>query len=485
MARTKPTHKNLILTIVAVAQFMIVLDISIVNVALPSIYRTLHFTSTDNLQWVVTAYTLAFGGFLLLGGRAADLYGRKRQFMIGACVFALASLFTGLAQSTTWIEITRGIQGLAAAFMSPAALSIILVTFKQGKERNKALSVWGGIAAGGAGFGVLLGGILTQYLSWRWCFFINVPVAILVVLMAMYYIDESTADLDHTSLDLPGAILATSGLMLLVYGLTKTPQYGWTSHNTVEILGAAVILLIIFVINEAKSKHPLVPLGIFKIANIAAANLTQLPITASLYSMFFFVTLYVQLVLGYSPVKTGLGFLPITIVIGFIASRMFKIIGKIGYKIPLVIAPLLMATGLFMLSHITVGGTYWKDVFPGLVVMSLGLGAAFVSITVAATTGVPHRESGLASGLLNTSQQIGGSLGLAILSGIAASQATKYFMSHATQPNVALHAQVNGYHYAFLTGVIFALIAFLLATFLIHQKRGVNPDFDASSAAAL
>jgi EmrB/QacA subfamily drug resistance transporter len=393
------------------------------------------------------------------------------MFLGGVTVFMIASLFCGISQNTAWIEITRAIQGLAAAFMSPAALSILLTTFKEGKERNKALSVWGAIAAGGAAFGVLLGGILTQYLTWRWNFFINVPIGIIVIATTLYYIDESKAELDHHSLDLPGAVLATVGLILLVFGLTKGPTYGWTTHKTVEILGTSVILLALFIFNEAKSKHPLMPLRIFKIGNIAAANLTQLPITASLFSMFFFITLYVQNILGYSPVRSGLGFIPITIVIGVIATTMSKVIGKVGYKKPLMLAPLLLAAGLYMLSHVHVGGSYWVNVFPGLIVMSAGLGMVFVSITVAATTGVPRRDSGLASGLLNTSQQVGGSLGLAILSGVAASQTAKYFTHHLGHPNLSQYAQVNGYHYAFLTGMCFALVAFLFATFLIKHNK--------------
>ncbi|HUD05377.1 MAG TPA: MFS transporter [Candidatus Saccharimonadales bacterium] len=481
MARTKPTHKNIILTIMALAQFMVVLDVSIVNIALPSIFRSLHFTSESNLQWIVTAYTLAFGGFLLLGGRAADLFGRRKMFIAGVTVFSAASLMTGLAQTSTMIEITRAIQGLAAAFMSPAALSIVLTTFKEGKERNKALSVWGGIAAGGAAFGVLLGGLLTQYFSWRWNFFVNVPVGILVVIATTVYIKESKAELDHSQLDLPGAVFATGGLMLLVYGLTKAPSYGWTATHTIELLGSSVALLIAFLINETYTKHPLLPLKFFKIKNIAAANLTQLPITASLYSMFFFITLYVQDVLHYSPVRAGVSFLPITFIIGFIAIMMSRVIGKVGYKKPLVVAPLFMAAGLFYLTHVRVDGSYVHDVLPGLILMSMGLGAVFVSITVAATTGVPHRESGLASGLLNTAQQIGGSLGLAILSGIATSETAKYLASHAYQQNANLHAQVNGFHYAFYAGVGFAVLAFLFAVFLIRQKKSEKVEFDPTA----
>ncbi|HEY5267897.1 MAG TPA: MFS transporter, partial [Candidatus Saccharimonadales bacterium] len=389
MARTKPTHKNLILSIVALAQFMVVLDVSIVNVALPEIYKTLHFTSTSNLQWIVTAYTLAFGGFLLLGGRAADLFGRKKVFISGVSVFIVASLFTGLAQSSGMIEITRGLQGLAAAFMSPAALSIVITTFKEGRERNVALSIWGGIAAGGAAAGVLIGGILTQYLSWRWNFFINVPIGIMVVLAAIFYIDETSAGLDHKHLDLKGALLVTTGLIALVYGFTQAPIHGWSSHKTVEFFIASAVLLIAFVFNELKVKHPLVPFSVFKIGNVAAADLTQLPVTACLFSMFFFISLYIQQVLHYSPVRTGLSFIPITIVIGVTASQMSKVVGRFGYKRPLMIAPIFMALGLFWLSRIKVNGSYFVNVLPGLIIVALGLGIVFVAITIAATYGVP------------------------------------------------------------------------------------------------
>jgi EmrB/QacA subfamily drug resistance transporter len=464
---------------------MVILDVSIVNVALPSIYKALHFTSTSNLQWIVTAYTLALGGFLLLGGRAADLFGRKKVFIGGVSAFILASLFTGLAGSSGMIEITRGIQGLAAAFMSPAALSILITTFKEGHERNVALSIWGGISAGGAAAGVLVGGILTQYLSWRWNFFVNVPVGILVIIAAIFYIDETDAGLDHKHLDLKGALMVTTGLITLVYGFTQAPTIGWSNHRTIEFFTASLVLLVGFVINELKVKHPLVPFSVFKISNIAAANLTQLPITASLYSMFFFISLYVQQVLHYSPVRTGLGFIPISIVIGVIASQMSKAIRRFGYKRLLMIAPIFMALGLYYLSRIRADGNYFTDVLPGLVVVAIGLGIVFVSITVAATTGVPKDKAGLASGLLNTSQQIGGAIGLAILSGVSAGKITSYLAHHVHQANIAAVAQVNGSKYAFLTGVIFAIIALLLATFLIKEDRTKNAVLDPSIKASL
>lgn len=473
-------HKNLVLLIVAVAQFMVVLDTSIVNVALPSIYKSLGFTSTDSLQWVVTAYTLAFGGFLLLGGRAADLYGRRKMFIGSVAAFSLLSLLTGLAQSDIQIDIFRALQGLSAAFMSPAALSIVLTTFKEGKERASALSVWGAVAAGGAAVGVLLGGILTQYLDWRWNFFVNVPVGLGIALAAYLYVPDSKADLDHKKLDLPGAVLVTSGLMILVYAFTKAPSYGWTDMKTLELFGASIVLLAAFLFNERRSKHALMPLGIFKIANVAAANLAQLPITAGMFSMFFFVTLYVQNVLGYSPVQSGLSFLPITFVIGGISVAMQHVIAKIGYKKPLIFAPLLIAGGLFYLAaNMEVGGSYWVNVLPGLVITAAGMGMTFITITIAATTGVPARESGLASGLLNTSQQIGGSLGLAILTGISTSAAAGYIADHASQaaqPLTALSAQVTGFQHALYVGVFFAIASSLVAVLFIRERQGETID---------
>lgn len=480
----KVVHKNIVLLIVAVAQFMVVLDSSIVNVALPSIYKALHFTSTGNLQWVVTAYTLAFGGFLLLGGRAADLYGRKKLFVWAVSVFALLSLGTGLSQSALMIDIMRAVQGLAAAFMSPAALSIVLTTFKEGKERATALSVWGAVAAGGAAAGVLLGGILTEYLDWRWNFFVNVPVGIAIAVAAYRYVPESKADLDHSKLDAPGAILVTAGLMLLVYTFTKAPTWGWLNHRTLEYFAGAAVLLAGFLVNEARSKHALMPLGIFKVANVAAANVTQLPIIAAMFSMFFFISLYVQQVLHYSPVQSGLCFLPITFVIGFISVMMQHIVGRVGYKKPLIAGPIIITAGLLYLAHfMKVDGSYFADVFPGLIIMAAGMGMVFISVTIAATNGVPHRESGLASGLLNTSQQVGGSLGLAILSGIAASGATSYAKNLMSDPKMAnmdmpvqALAQVHGYQNALHVAAGFAVAAAVSATLFIRYHKGEEID---------
>lgn len=470
MVKSK-VNKNLVLFIIALAQFMVVLDTAIVNVALPAIAKGLKYADPSSLQWVVTAYTLAFGGFLLLGGRAADLFGRKKIFLFGTVLFSIISFFCGIAQSELMLDLARGAQGFAAAFMSPAALSIILTTFAEGKERNRALGIWGAIAAGGAAAGVLIGGVLTQYLDWRWNFFVNVPVGIFVILMTLKYVPESKADLKHRNLDALGAVSVTSGLMLLVYGLTKAPQLGWSDSTTLSYLIPSVALLLFFIWNERRAKHPLMPLSIFKIRNVSGANLTQLPLIAGMFAMFFFLTLYMQNVLGYSPVKTGLAYLPITVIIGIVSTVISKYIVKIGFKIPMVAGSALLAIGLWMLGYVDVNGTYWGDIFPGLAILSVGLGLTFVSVTIAATNGVPEKESGLASGLLNTSQQIGGALGLAILSGVASSATATYLMINGSGGNNGLQAQVEGFQDAFIAGAWLTLSAIVLTIVFIKHKK--------------
>jgi len=480
----KVLHKNYILLIVAVAQFMVVLDTAIVNVALPSIYTGLGYASEASLQWVVTAYTLAFGGFLLLGGRAADLYGRKRVFMFAVAAFTLMSLLCGAATNSEMLNVFRALQGLSAAFMSPAALSIILTTFS-GKERTKALSVWGAVAAGGAATGVLLGGVLTEYLDWRWNFFVNVPVGIAVFLAAKWYVPESKADLDHSKLDLPGAISVTAGLIMLVYAITEAPEKGWSSDVVLWLLTGAVTLLVFFLINEKRSSHALMPLSIFKVGNVAAANGAQLPMVASMFSVFFFVSLYVQTILGFSPIRTGLSFLPMPIVIGLMSALMPKIIGKFGYRLPIITGPLFVSGALFFLSNISVGGSYWTDVFPGLILMAMGMGQIFISVTMAATSGVPHHESGLASGILNTSQQIGGALGLAILSGVATAGATAYIAAHGAEfagnmQSAAAAAQVAGFQNALFVAAFFPLITSFVALVFIKNYKADGSDIPAA-----
>lgn len=465
--------------ILALAQFMVVLDTSVVNVALPAVAHAFHLSQTT-LQWVLTAYTLTFGGFLLLGGRAADLYGRRRMFMIGVTCFAIASLLDGLSQSGTMLITLRAVQGLTAAFMSPAALSIVLVTYREGHERNIALSVWGAVASGGAAAGVLLGGIITQYLDWRWNFFVNVPVGLFVLIMAFRLVPAHEAEEKSNELDLPGAVLVTAGMMTLVYGLVEAPTKGWTAASTLIYFGISILLLAGFIINEQRTRRPLVPLSIFKIRNVSGADLMQLPIAASLYSVFFFSSLYIQTVLGYSPVRTGFSFLAVPIAIAITATNAPRVVQKIGYKKLIMMSPLLIALGLFMLGHLPVDGHYFTNILPGMLVMGLGLGFTFVGVTIAATSGVPPKQSGLASGLLNTSQQIGGALGLAILTGVASAQATHYAKAHHGLSSAAL---VHGYNTGFYVAVGFAILAALIATFVIKQQAPAASSEPAIPAA--
>jgi len=472
-------NKWVILALLALAQFMVVLDVAIVNVALPSINRELHF-APGNLQWVITAYTLTFGGFLLLGGRAADLFGRRRIFIGAVSCFALFSLLCGLAQSETQIIIARALQGLAGAIMSPAALSIVLSEFEEGKERNKAMGVWAAVAAGGAAAGVLLGGVLTQYLDWRWNFFVNVPVGIFVVLASLrllpHHIGEENRKL---KLDLPGAVLATSGLMAIVYGLSKAPSDGWGSGVVWGFIAAGIALLIGFVINESRTAQPMMPLEIFRIRNVAGANTAFLVIACTLFSMFFFMTLYVQNVLHYSPIKTGVSFLPVTFTVAIISGIVSNVVGKIGYKPPMNLGPVFIAAGLFVIAHtMKVGGDYWHNVFPGLVTFACGMGLTFVSGTLAATSGVPRHFSGLASGILNTSQQVGGAIGLGILSAVAFSTAR----AETSAGGPANYAQVHGFQAGIDVGIGLALAA-VIVVFLVVKNHRVDAR-EAMAAAA-
>jgi EmrB/QacA subfamily drug resistance transporter len=484
----KQTNHWLVLILLALAQFMVVLDISIVNVALPSIQHAFHMTDTS-LQWIVTAYTLTFGGFLLLGGRSADLFGRRRTFLMGTVAFTIFSLADGLSQSGTMLTIFRACQGLSAAFMSPAALSIILVTYKEGHERNVALSVWGAVAAGGAAVGVLLGGIFTQYLGWRWNFFINVPVGIFVVTSALRILDKHESTADHNSLDLPGAVLVTGGLMTLVYALVKAPTLGWTQHVSLIYFAISFVALAAFLVNESRVEHPLVPLKIFRIRNLSGADSLQILMAAGMFSIFFFTTLYLQEILGYSPVKTGFSFLVIPIIIAIAATNVPRLVQKIGYRPILIVAPLLVSSGLFWLSHIPVNGNFWTDVAPGMSLLALGMGSTFVSVTIAATSGVPKHEAGLASGLLNTAQQVGGSLGLAVLTGIATSSTGRYIRNlhlHGTPSHFTVAtATVHGFHDGYLIASTFGIGASLIAIFVIRAQTAKSDPSHGEAVAAL
>jgi EmrB/QacA subfamily drug resistance transporter len=468
----KAKNHWLILIILATAQLMVVLDSSVVNVALPAVQHSFNLTSTG-LQWIITAYTLTFGGFLLLGGRAADLFGRKRMFLIGITLFVIASLIDGLAANGAMLIVLRAVQGLAAALMSPAALSIILITYREGHERNTALSIWGSVGAGGAAIGVLLGGVLTQYLNWRWNFFINIPIGITIFFAALRLLPDHESEEKHNSLDLPGAISVTGAALLLVSGIAEAPTNGWGSFATFAYFAGSALLLAFFIFNEKRAKRPLIPLTIFKNRNLTGANLVVFPVVASMFSTFFFGSLYIQNVLHFDPVKTGFSFLITPVVIAITATNIPRVIKKIGFKPTLVAGPLFIMSALLVLAHVPVAGNYFTNVMPALILLGIGGGMSFVSGSIAATSGVKPNQSGLASGLLNTSQQIGGSLGLAILTGIATSAAANYVKGLTTRPNALtpLYAEVQGMHAAFYTGACIALAASLVAFIIIKVPK--------------
>ena len=400
----------LVLVLVCLAQFMVILDATIVNVALPTIQKDLDFSEAD-LQWIVNAYTLTFGGFLLLGGRAGDLIGRKRVFLAGVVLFTGASALCALAQSDTWLILTRGLQGLGAALVSPAALSIVTATFKEGAERTKALGVWSAIAVGGGAVGLLLGGILVEYLSWPWIFVINVPVGIATFLLSLRLVPESKDEHAHKSFDVAGAVTVTAGLIALVYGIVRSAEKGWSSGEVVGILAVAAALLIAFLVIEHRSAEPLVRLSIFTVRTVRGANVAMLVVACGLFAMFFFNTLYVQRVLGYSALEAGLAFLPFTagIIIGAAASQ--QLIARLGAREVPIIGLALAVVGMLFFLRLDTTSTYVADMLPGIMLTSIGMGLTFVPVTLIATSGVPVDDAGLASGLFNTSQQVGGALG--------------------------------------------------------------------------
>jgi EmrB/QacA subfamily drug resistance transporter len=462
------TNKWLVLVIACMAQFMVVLDASVVNIALPSVQRGLHF-SAANLQWVVNSYTLIFGGFLLLGGRAADLLGRKRLFTAGVVLFSLASLLNGFAQSSGMLVVGRGLQGLGGALVSPAALAIITTTFTDSGERTKALGVWSAIAASGAAVGLLMGGVLTDVASWRWVFFVNVPVGVITIALALRYVAESRIEVEHRSFDLAGAATVTSGLVVLVYAIVKAQSYGWGSPKTIGLLAVAVALLGAFLAIESRSKAPLMRLSIFRIRALAVADVVLLLVASGMFGMFFFASLYVQEILGYSPLKAGLAFLPVTVGIMIGAGVAQQLIKRVGVRNVSVAGISLASAGMLFLTQLPVNGSYVSDLLPGLLPMSLGMGLTFVPITLMGTSGVTDKDAGLASGLFNTAQQVGGSLGLAILSTLAASQTARVL--HGTSQAAVLAARVSGYHVAFLAAAIMLAAGAVIMTVALRQRH--------------
>jgi EmrB/QacA subfamily drug resistance transporter len=459
--------KNLALVLLAMTQFVIVIDASIVNVALPSIGAHLHF-ARDDLSWVVNAYTLTFGGFLLLGGRLADLLGRRRMFMAGLILFSVASFAGGIAQSEGWLIVARAVQGLGAAIVSPAALSIITTTFAEGAERNRALGIWGAVAGAGGAAGVLLGGILTSGLSWRWVLFVNVPIGLIAAALAPRILVESRAQDGAKTFDLPGAVTVTAGLSLLVYAVVDTVNVGWGSSTTLLRLAGAAALLIAFLVIESRTRYPLMPFSIFRLRTLRGANIVGLLLGMSLFSMFFFISLYLQNVLKYSPILTGLSYLPLAVGIILSAGAASQLVTRFGFKPPLITGMLLIAGGLLWFSQVPApGGHYASDILGPSILAAVGLGFAFVPVTIAAVTGTEPHEAGLASGLINTSQQVGGALGLAILATIANSRTQSLFHAGVHSTSVAL---TKGFDRAFLIGAGFAIVGAILAALLISSR---------------
>ena len=463
------------LALIVTAQFMVILDVAIVNVALPSIKTDLGF-SQANLQWVISAYAIIFGGTLLLGGRVADLLGRRKLFMAGLAVFALSSLLCGLAWSEGSLIAFRSLQGLGAALLSPAALSILTTTFEEGPERNTALGAWGAVGAFGAVAGVLLGGILTDLLSWPWIFYLNVPIGIAAFIVAPLLLDESR-DAHARSFDLPGAALVTSGLVVLVYAITQANQYGWGSAETIGLFTAALVLLVGFLAWEARSRDALMPLSIFRLRTLVGANVAGLILGTVLFAMFLMLTLYMQQVLGYSPLKTGFAYLAVAGTAILWSAVAAQLVTRVGVKPVLVTGMTFLTAGIAFFTQVSPDGSYVSDLLPGFLVIAVGMGFSFVPISIAALAGVKPSEAGLASGLINTSQQVGGALGIAALSAIATTTTTDKLVA-GSQKAVAL---TDGFQAAFTAGAAVGVVGILVALFVV---RGRDITTEAATAPA-
>jgi EmrB/QacA subfamily drug resistance transporter len=454
---------------------MVVLDISIVNVALPDMKTDLHM-SQNALGWVLNAYTLTFAGFLLLGGRAADLWGRRRLFLIGVAVFSLTSLLGGLAQTGGELIAARGLQGLGGAILSPATLTILTTTFTEPRARARALGMWSAVAGAGGATGVLAGGVLTDLLSWRWILFINVPIGLVVFLVARFAITESKAEGDRPTLDWAGAVTITGGLVALVYGIVSTDAHSWTSGLVLSYLTIGVVLLVSFVVIEGRHAHPLVPLRLFRARNLTGANLIMMVIGSVMFSLFFFLSQFLQEVQGFSPLRTGFAFLPMPLALIIGTQISARLVGRVGARRLLIIGPLLSSVGLLLLSRLHVDSSYLVHIgLPGALI-TFGIGMSFVPITLSATGGVDRRDAGLASGLINTTRQIGGSVGLAALLTIAASRADALAGSG---PGVA---QTGGYARAYFVCAGLMVCAAIIAASVLQPLR--QPPLPADAALA-
>jgi EmrB/QacA subfamily drug resistance transporter len=480
-AQTAARRRWLALILLCFAQFIVVLDASIVNVALPSIGTALSFSQED-LPWVVNAYVLTFGGFLLLGGRMADLLGRRRVFIGGLLLVGVASLLAGLATNEGQLIAARAAQGLGAAIISPAALSIITNTFKDGAERNKALGAWGAVAGAGGAAGVLLGGILTDGLGWEWVLWVNVPVALVSAALAPGLIAESRSTSATRHFDAAGAFSVTAGLSVLVYALVDATDAGWGSTQTLGLLALSAALIAAFVAIERRSDAPLVPFRIFRLRTLTGANVVGLLVGGSLFAMFFFITLYLQQVLGFSPIEAGLAYLPLAVSIIISAAVASQLVTRIGFKPVLAVGMVLIAGALAWFGQVSANGSYAADVLGPSILAAVGLGFAFVTTTIAAVSGVREEESGLASGLINTSQQIGGALGLAVLATIATST-TDDFVTGGAGPSPA--ALTEGFQAAFLGGSLIASLGLVLTLLLIRNRDSrAHVELGTAEAAA-
>jgi EmrB/QacA subfamily drug resistance transporter len=472
-------NPNAVLAVVAVAEFMVILDASIVNVALPTIKRDLRF-SEQNLTWVLNSYTLIFGGFLLLGGRLADRLGRRRLFMAGIALFSTASLLCGISQSEGELLVARGFQGLGGALVSPAALSIILTTFAEGKERNRALAVWGAIAGAGGAVGLLLGGILVQALSWRWVFFVNVPIGAAVLALAPRIVPESRSEaLAKSGYDVEGAVTITAGTTALVFTLIKATSWSWTSGRTIAGFIVAAVLIAAFVVIERRHENPLVPLRIFSNRSLSAANATLLLVAAALFGMFFFLTLYVQGVLGFSALKTGVAYLPLSLTLIGASGVASRLVDRFTPKPVLVAGVLISVGGFVLLTRLSAHSAYGSHVVPAMILLGVGLGLSFVAVTIAGTSGVAPEDAGLASGLLNTTQQVGGSIGLAIMTSVATSRTTSALHSRLPLPTALTH----GFTAAFTVAGILCALGALFAIALLPGRRRETADEQVETIA--
>jgi EmrB/QacA subfamily drug resistance transporter len=455
------------LALLCSAYFMVILDVSIVNVALPSIQQDLHFSQGD-LQWVLSAYALTFGGFLLLGGRAADLLGRRRVFMVGVALFAAASLACGLSNSEGMLIAARAVQGLGAAILSPAALSIISTTFAEGSERNKALGIWGAMGGSGAAVGVLMGGVLTKWLGWEWIFFVNIPVGVAVLLLVRSVVRESRSEHAARQYDALGAVLITSALVLLVYALTRANVNGWGSAETIGVLAVSAVLHIAFVVVELRSKAPLVPLGIFaRLRTLTGANVVAFLLGGLTFAMFFMLSLYMQQVLGMSALQAGAGYLAVALTAIVSAGVAQATVTKIGVKPAMIFGLALMTLGNVWFTQVSPDGSYPVDLLPGFFAIGIGLGFSFVPVSIAALAGVAPQEAGLASGLFNTSQQIGGALGVALFSTVSTNR-TQHLLAEGQSRAQAL---TSGFALSFWVAVGFGVAALLAALLMVHGEE--------------